>query len=152
MEWIPLRKGVSFRPLHFAADGYSLQLRVEPGTTIARHRHTGEVHAFNIVGHRELIETGEIAGPGDYVYEPAGTVDSWRCLGGIACVVQITLKGRLEYLDDEGAVVECTDACSARGTYLAWCRARGAPPDPLLVPDEAGAENRAPPAAGALSS
>lgn len=57
MAWIPLREGVSFRPVRFGLDGWTLQLRVEPGTTIARHRHTGEVHALNISGSRELIDS-----------------------------------------------------------------------------------------------
>ncbi len=64
IDWVPLREGLSFRPLHFEQDGYSLQLRLEPGTLISHHRHTGEVHAFNLCGERELIEDGVIAGPG----------------------------------------------------------------------------------------
>jgi len=127
-DWIPLRGGISFRPLHFAADGYSLQLRVEPGTTVTRHRHTGEVHAFNLSGYRELIETGEVAGPGTYVYEPPGNVDSWRCVGDAPCIIQIVLKGRLEYLDGNENVVEYTDTHTAREIYLNWCLAKGVAP------------------------
>jgi hypothetical protein len=132
LEWIPLRDGLSFRPLRFAAGGYTLQLRIEPGTVITRHRHTGEVHALNLSGYREIIDSGEIAGPGDYIYEPPGNVDSWRCLGDQACVIQITLTGRIEYLDDDGAVTHHTDAETARHTYLRWCRARAAMPSAAL--------------------
>ncbi len=128
VDWVPLRQGVSFRPLRFASDGYSLQLRVEPGTTISRHRHTGEVHAYNIRGYREIIETSEIAGPGTYVYEPPGNLDSWRCVGDAACVVQINLKGRVEYLDENGTVVGFSDTHTARETYLNWCKDKGRPP------------------------
>jgi 2,4'-dihydroxyacetophenone dioxygenase len=28
------------------------------------HRHTGDLHAFNVSGTREIIGTGEIVGPG----------------------------------------------------------------------------------------
>jgi hypothetical protein len=82
MPWIPTGLGKSFRPLRFAADGWSELMRLEPGSTVALHRHTGEVHAFNLAGTREIFGTGERAGPGSYVYEPAGTVDGWgdrRC-------------------------------------------------------------------------
>ncbi len=77
MPWIPLGPGESFKPLRFFPNGRALLLRLEPGTLVPRHRHEGEVHAFNVSGSRKLIESGEIAGPGAYVYEPAGNVDSW---------------------------------------------------------------------------
>jgi 2,4'-dihydroxyacetophenone dioxygenase len=132
--WVPLNEGVSFRPLRFGRRGRALQLRVEPGVTIPPHRHTGPVHAFNLSGSRELIETGEIAGPGAYVYEPSGNVDSWRCIGDEPCVVLINLKGRVEYLDAEGAVITYSDTDKLYATYLAWCSAQGV--QPRLVRDE----------------
>ena len=48
MPWIPTGPGKSFRPLRFAADGWSELMRLEPGSAVAVHRHTGEVHAFNL--------------------------------------------------------------------------------------------------------
>jgi len=128
LPWAPLSEGVSFRPLRFGRDGRALQLRVEPGVVIARHRHTGAVHAFNLSGQRELIEKGEIVGPGGYVYEPPGNIDSWRCIGEEPCVVQINLSGRVEYLDAEGDVISATDTADLRDAYLAWCHAQGMQP------------------------
>ena len=78
MPWIPTGPGKSFRPLRFAADGWSELMRIEPGSTVALHRHSGDVHAFNLAGTREILGTGERVGPGNYVYEPAGTVDGWE--------------------------------------------------------------------------
>lgn len=46
--WIPTGPGKSFRPLRFAADGWTELMRLEPGSAVAVHRHTGEVHAFNM--------------------------------------------------------------------------------------------------------
>jgi 2,4'-dihydroxyacetophenone dioxygenase len=40
-----------------------------------------EVHALNLAGTRKLLDTGEVVGPGGYVYEPAGNVDSWMAIG-----------------------------------------------------------------------
>lgn len=128
LDWIPLREGLSFRPLRFGPDGYTLQLRVEPGTTITRHRHSGEVHALTLSGRREIIETQEVIGPGTYVYEPPGNVDSWRCVGEEPCVIHISLTGRVEYLDDEDRVVDFSDTHTARRAYLDWCARKGVTP------------------------
>jgi hypothetical protein len=34
-----------------------------PGSAVAVHRHTGDVHAFNLAGTREIFGTGERVGP-----------------------------------------------------------------------------------------
>ncbi|MGE0597092.1 MAG: 2,4'-dihydroxyacetophenone dioxygenase family protein [Hyphomonadaceae bacterium] len=129
--WIPLSPGVSFKPLRFGKRGRSLQLRVEPGVLVPPHRHTGAVHAFNLSGSRELVEKGEIAGPGAYVYEPPGNVDSWRAVGEEPCVVLINLTGRVEYIDENGAVAEFTDTDKLYATYLTWCALEGVQPGVL---------------------
>ena len=99
MPWIPTGPGKSFRPLRFAADGWSELMRLEPGSAVAAHRHTGEVHAFNLAGTREIFGTGERVGPGNYAYEPAGTIDGWAAIGDEPCVVHIKVTGTIEYYD-----------------------------------------------------
>ena len=118
--WIPLGGGESFKPLRFGRDRRVLLLRVEPGTVIPRHRHLGEVHAFNVAGTRQL-HTGEIVGPGAYVYEPAGNVDWWTAIGDEPVVVHITSFGAMEYLDDNGQVLRSDDANSLREIYARFC-------------------------------
>jgi 2,4'-dihydroxyacetophenone dioxygenase len=122
MPWIATGPGKSFRPLRFAADGWSELMRLEPGSSVALHRHTGEVHAFNIRGTREILGSGELVGPRSYVYEPAGTVDGWGAVGDEPCVVHIKVAGTIEYLDDNGQVIESVNAETQRAAYLAWCR------------------------------
>ncbi len=122
MPWIATGPGKSFRPLRFAADGWSELMRLEPGSSVALHRHTGEVHAFNIRGTREILGSGELVGTGGYVYEPAGTVDGWGAVGDEPCVVHIKVAGTIEYLDDNGQVIESVNAETQRAAYLAWCR------------------------------
>ena len=122
MPWIATGPGKSFRPLRFAADGWSELMRLEPGSAVALHRHTGEVHAFNISGTREILGTGELVGPGSYVYEPAGTVDGWGAVGDEPCVVHIKVTGTIEYVDDDGRVIESVNADTQRAVYLAWCQ------------------------------
>ena len=127
LPWIPLGPGESFKPLRFFPNGRALLLRVEPGTVIARHRHFGEVHAFNISGQRRL-DTGELVGPGGYVFEPDGNVDSWQTAGDEPVTVQITSFGAMEYLGENDEVLVRHTPDSLRETYLRYCREHGVTP------------------------
>lgn len=137
IPWVPVRPGVSFRPIRFERDGWIMQLKVEPGTVIARHRHTGVVHALNISGWREIIDTGEIVGPGDYVHEPAGNTDSWRTVGDEPCVIHINVTGAVEYIDAAGDVTERADSGTQRILYLKWCAENGIEPSVIALADAA---------------
>jgi 2,4'-dihydroxyacetophenone dioxygenase len=130
MAWVPLGPGISFKPLRFYDDdsGYQLLLRVEPGTVVPLHRHTGDVHAFNLSGTREIIGSGQVVTAGKYVYEPVGNIDSWRAIGTEPCVIHIATTGRIEYLDDNAVVARYTDTGTARREYHAWCAAQGVEP------------------------
>lgn len=132
VPWIPLGPGESFKPLRFGHDRRVLLLRVEPGTEIPRHRHLGEVHAFNVSGTRKL-DTGEIVGPGGYVYEPAGNVDSWIAIGDEPAVIHITSYGAMEYLGENGEVLRRDTATSLRDVYLRYCEEHGVAPLDLGV-------------------
>lgn len=128
MDWIPTGDGKSFRPLRFEPDGWSELMRLEPGSVVSLHRHTGEVHAFNLSGTREILGTGEFAGPGSYTYEPAGTTDAWRAVGDQPCVLHLKISGAVQYLDPNGNVIETVDAATQRAAYLTWCAQQDAKP------------------------
>lgn len=128
MAWIPTGGGKAFRPLRFEADGWSELMYLEPGSVVPLHRHTGEVHAYNLSGSRQILGTGEIVGPGDYVYEPAGNVDAWEAVGDEPCVVHIKVTGAVEYFDEAGAVTGRADSASQRAAYLDWCTETGTDP------------------------
>lgn len=127
MPWIPLGTGESFKPLHFLPNdrGRVLLLRLDPGTIVPRHRHLGEVHGFNLTGTRKLLDSGEIVGPGGYVYEPVGNVDTWMAVGDEPVIVHITSFGAMEYLDDNDKVLRRDTASSLREVYLRYCRESG---------------------------
>jgi 2,4'-dihydroxyacetophenone dioxygenase len=84
----------------------ALLLRLSPGTVVPRHRHEGEVHALNLSGTRELRDTGELVGPGGYVYEPAGNVDSWMAVGEVDVIVFVTVRGGMDTFDERGGIAE----------------------------------------------
>lgn len=100
-------------------------LRLDPGTVIPRHRHAGEVHALTLAGTRELLDTGELVGPGGYVYEPPGNVDSWRAVGTTPLYVFVTVRGAIEYLADDGTVLSRSTTASIRETWGRFIAERG---------------------------
>jgi quercetin dioxygenase-like cupin family protein len=126
LPWIPLGPGESFKPLRFLSHdrGRVLLLRLEPGTVAPRHRHLGEVHAFNLAGRRRL-SGGDEVGPGGYVFEPAGNVDSWTAVGDEPVIVHIVAFGPMEYLDDDGRVLRRDSPSSLRQAYLSFCARNG---------------------------
>ena len=130
MPWIALGPGESFKPLRFMPNGRSLLLRLDPGVVVPRHRHRGEVHGYNLAGHRKL-DTGEIVGPGGYVYEPAGNVDSWTAVGDEPVIVLITAFGAMEYLGDDDSVLRTDTPSSLRDRYIHHCRENGLTPEDL---------------------
>ena len=104
LPWQPLKPGFSMKLLYAAPDiDVRIQLlRLDPGTVIERHRHGGAVHAYNISGKRMLLDTHELVGPGGYVYEPPGNVDSWMAVGDEPVIVLVSVEGSIAYLDDRG--------------------------------------------------
>jgi quercetin dioxygenase-like cupin family protein len=133
MAWVPIRPGLSFKPITFfpGFGGLQLLLRLEPGMVIPWHRHTGEVHAFNISGSRRL-HTGEIVGPGTYINEPVGHEDSWEAIGEEPCIIHVEVNGRIEHLDAKGNVTRIADAQGYQTDYLTWCESEGVEPHPML--------------------
>jgi 2,4'-dihydroxyacetophenone dioxygenase len=133
LPWIPIGPGQSFKPLCVFREGQGrvLLLRLDPGTLVPRHRHLGEVHALNLSGRRRLLETGETIGPGGYVYEPAGNVDTWMAVGDEPVVVHIVAHGAMEYLDEEGQVTRRDTAESLLETYRSHCAQQGIAPQDL---------------------
>jgi anti-sigma factor ChrR (cupin superfamily) len=126
LPWIPIAPGKAWKPLRFFADGrgFVQLLRMEPGSASPLHRHTGEVHAFNLCGRREL-GSGEIVGPGDYVYEQAGNVDSWKVVGDETLIVLVVVTGRVEFIDPDSSEQEYLSAQSQMKAYQAHCREHG---------------------------
>ncbi|MFC6977960.1 cupin domain-containing protein [Microbulbifer taiwanensis] len=124
--WVPLGEGKAFKPLRFLADnrGFVELLRLEPGVEIGWHRHTGEVHAYNLQGSREL-HTGERISPGDYVYEPPGNIDKWQAVGEVPLVVLVVVMGAVDYLGADGEVSGRYSAGTLLDLYRQHCEQEG---------------------------
>lgn len=120
--WIPEGPGKWSRPLRFLSGdrGWTELMRLEPGTRLGLHRHTGEVHAFNLQGQRRLC-TGEVVRQGDYVHESAGNVDWWEATGDSPLVLFVIVMGTVEYLDRDGSVLQRITTRDRIAEYLRYC-------------------------------
>ena len=127
IPWVPEGEGKWARPLQFLGDrGFVELLRMQPGTVMPLHRHTGEIHAYNLSGSRQLC-TGEVIGPGDYVYEPPGTIDWWKIVGDEPMVALVVVMGTVEFLDANHVAKECASAQTQLKVYRDYCAQHGLP-------------------------
>lgn len=123
LPWIPSgTPGKSAKPLRFLphGSGFVELLRMEPGVVMPLHRHTGEVHAYNLSGSRQLC-TGELIGPGDYVFEPPGNTDWWKIVGDQTMVALVVVMGEVEFLGPGGLVRGRANAATQWAEYRQYC-------------------------------
>jgi 2,4'-dihydroxyacetophenone dioxygenase len=124
--WVPLADHVFVRPLQFnvTVGQYTHILRVTKAGMIARHRHSGVVHAWVIRGRWLYLEHDWVAEEGSYVFEPAGETHTLVVPEG--CTEMITLfqvNGSLIYVDPQGKATGYDDVFTrlekARAHYAA---------------------------------
>jgi 2,4'-dihydroxyacetophenone dioxygenase len=103
--WVPLSEGVWSRPLQFnvTQGQYTHLLRVTKAGIIARHRHTGPVHAYVFKGSWHYLEHDWIANEGSYIFEPPGETHTLVVpddCNEMATLFQV--NGSLIYVDPDG--------------------------------------------------
>ena len=131
IPWIPQEEGRWFKPLHFMLQSGSWVnlVKMKPGRRIRRHIHAGgSVHAYVLRGSWRYVEHDWVARPGSYVHEPAGGVHTLEVVGEETMVTLFLVNGVIQYLDDEGRVVQQDDLHSRRREYLDFCSERGIEP------------------------
>jgi 2,4'-dihydroxyacetophenone dioxygenase len=135
VPWVPNGQGLSFKPLHYsAAGGWWVNLiRVEGGGHISRHRHLGPVQGYVLQGAWRYLEHDWTAKAGSYVWEPAGDVHTLSVLGDETMITLFTVHGAIQYLDDDGNVVQQDDARSRAELYVEHCRRLGIEPRALVA-------------------
>ena len=103
--------------------------RFQPGTTIPRHKHTGEVFAVTFSGSWKYLEYPEVNTAGSYLFEPAGSIHTLTVPETNTEITDVwfAIRGANLNLDDDGNVVSVVDAQVVRDVYLAMCEERGLP-------------------------
>jgi 2,4'-dihydroxyacetophenone dioxygenase len=136
LPWVPQEPGRWFKPLHFfTSSGTWINLvKMEPGRQIRRHVHAGgSVHAYVLQGSWRYLEHKWVAAPGSYVFEPAGGAHTLEVLGEETMITLFIVNGVIQYLDDEGRVVQQDDLRSRQRLYLDHCRELGTEPAALTT-------------------
>lgn len=138
LPFVTYQEGVAFQLLHVDVDAgmWVIRVRFQPGVTIQRHKHTGEVFAFTISGSWKYLEYPEVNTAGSYLFEPAGSVHTLHVPESNDEVTDawFAIRGANLNLDDNGNVESVLDAATALEIYLDRCRAEGHP-----VPNVIGA-------------
>lgn len=103
--WVPLSEISWVRPLQFnvTLGQYTHMMRVTRAGVIARHRHSGSVHAYVVKGRWHYLEHDWVAEEGSYIFEPPGETHTLVVPEG--CTEMITLfqvTGSLIYVDPHG--------------------------------------------------
>ncbi len=124
--WVPLTAHIAVRPLQFnvTQGQYTHVMRVTKAGMIARHRHSGGVHAWVFKGRWLYLEHDWVAEEGSYIYEPPGETHTLVVPEG--CTEMITLfqvTGSLMYVDPQGVSTGYDDVFTrldkARAHYTA---------------------------------
>ena len=126
LPFVPYQEGVTFQLLQVDVNNslWVIRVRFEPGVTINRHRHTGDVLAFTTTGAWQYLEYPEVNVVGSYLYEPAGSIHTLHVPDTNTGITDVwfAIRGANLDLDDDDNVISIIDA----GTILDIYRAQGA--------------------------
>ena len=133
LPFVYFTDGVTFQLLQVDVAGglWVVRTRFEPGVTIQRHLHTGEVNAVTFSGAWQYLEyPATINRAYSYLYEPAGSIHTLTT--AIAAQHEITdvwfaIRGANLTLDDHGGVESVLDAGLVLRLYREECAKAGLP-------------------------
>jgi 2,4'-dihydroxyacetophenone dioxygenase len=131
LPFVTYQEGVTFQLLQVNIEQglWVLRVRFQPGVTIQRHKHTGEVFAFTVSGAWKYLEYPEVNTAGSYLYEPAGSVHTLHVPETNREITDawFAIRGANLNLDEQGNVESVLDASAALQIYLARCKQAGHP-------------------------
>ena len=129
LPFVAYQEGVVFQLLHADVEAglWVIRVRFEPGVTIQRHKHTGEVFAFTLTGSWKYLEYPQVNTSGSYLYEPAGSIHTLHVPDTNTEVTDVwfAIRGANLNLDDEGNVESVLDAGAVLGIYRYVCEKDG---------------------------
>jgi 2,4'-dihydroxyacetophenone dioxygenase len=127
LPWAMVLPDIEIRVLRVDPDGarYTMMMRAQPGSTLPRHRHLGDVHAITHSGRWRYDDYDWTAGPGSYVHESAGAAHTFRVPADAdePAVITFVVEGPQELLDDDGSVASVESGPTILGYYRAYLEA-----------------------------
>ena len=129
LPFVPYQEGVVFQLLQVNLECglWVIRVRFEPGVTIQRHRHTGEVSAFTVSGSWRYLEYPDVNAAGSYLYEPAGAIHTLHVPATNKEVTDVwfAIRGANLNLDGAGNVESVLDAATVLDVYRGQCKQQG---------------------------
>ena len=129
LPFVRYQDGVTFQLLQadIEAGLWVVRVRFEPGASLQKHKHTGEVFGFTITGNWKYREYAEVNHAGSYLYEPAGSVHTLDVANDNKGITDVwfAIRGANLNLDEQGNVESVLDAGAVLEVYRAQCAAAG---------------------------
>jgi 2,4'-dihydroxyacetophenone dioxygenase len=129
LPFVEYQEGVVFQLLQADVEAglWVVRVRFQPGVTIQRHKHTGEVFAFTLKGSWNYLEYPEVNTAGSYLFEPAGSIHTLHVPASNSEVTDVwfAIRGANLNLDAAGNVESVLDAGAVLEIYRAQCEASG---------------------------
>jgi 2,4'-dihydroxyacetophenone dioxygenase len=137
LPWVEVWPGIQLKVLRVVESEriWVVRNRFAPGTSIEKHRHTGDVHGFTVSGSWRYAEYGIDYPAGTYIYEPAGSVHTLTVPASEkeAADVVFVMRGENLVLGDDGEVTRVDDGPTTLAYYRMVCESLGLPPPPVLT-------------------
>jgi len=117
-RWVPYADGVWVQPCCFdvTSGGFSALLKALPGAELGVHYHVGTVRGYTLRGRWRYLEHDWVAGPGTFIYEPAGEAHTLVIAEDSPepALILFVVEGGLIYLDkpDRGGFAGYEDGFS----------------------------------------
>ncbi|MGQ0760709.1 MAG: 2,4'-dihydroxyacetophenone dioxygenase family protein [Acidobacteriota bacterium] len=129
LPFVEYQEGVVFQLLHAHVEAglWVVRVRFQPGVSLQRHKHTGEVFAFTISGSWHYLEYPEVNTAGSYLYEPPESIHTLHVPDTNKEVTDVwfAIRGANLNLDEAGNVESVLDAASVLEIYRAQCEKSG---------------------------
>ena len=133
LPFVPFIDGVLFQLLQVDVEFglWVVRTKFDPGVTIQRHRHTGEVYAVTFSGAWKYLEYPDTINRAfSYLFEPAGSIHTLTTdIEGVDEITDVwfAIRGANLNLDDDGKVESVLDAGAVLELYEEGCAAAGCP-------------------------
>ena len=130
-HWMPYAEGVWLQPACFnvTSGGLTVLLKGMPGAQLGVHYHTGPVRGFTMQGNWRYLEHDWVAGPGSFIFEPAGEAHTLVITeeSPEPALILFMIEGALISLDKpvEGTMIALEDVFSALKMFRDHYRANG---------------------------
>jgi 2,4'-dihydroxyacetophenone dioxygenase len=133
LPFVPFTDGVVFQLLQVDVEFglWVVRTKFDPGVTIQRHRHTGEVYAVTYSGAWKYLEYPETVNRAfSYLFEPAGSIHTLTtAVEGADEITDVwfAIRGANLNLDENGNVESVLDAGRILELYEDECAKAGCP-------------------------